>query len=60
MNALEAMLTDGWITGRLDRKRPMMPVALESGRSIRSTQEGLAAMDLEAKRQPDAADTPKE
>lgn len=60
MNALEAMLTDGWVTGRLNRKRPMMPAALEGGRSIRPTQEGLAAMDLESKPQTDAVDTPKE
>lgn len=57
MNVLEAMLTDGWVTGRLNPKRPMMPAAIEGGRSIRSTQEGLAAMDDESEHGPDPSTT---
>jgi len=45
MHAFEAMLTDGWITAKLDKKKPRMPGSDGGGRSIRSTAEGMKALE---------------
>jgi hypothetical protein len=39
------MLTDGWITGKLDTKKPRMPGSDGGGRSIRSSAEGMRALE---------------
>lgn len=44
LQAMEAMLLDGWIVGKVDPKRPMLRVSAESGREIRSSAEGEAAL----------------
>ncbi len=41
---LEVMLTDGWVTGKLNRKRPVMKVHA-GGRTLRSAEESRAAME---------------
>ena len=44
LQALEAMLTDGWVTGRMNPKRPKMNIDPGGGRLIRSNEEGNAAL----------------
>ena len=41
---LEVMLTDGWVTGKLNKRRPVMTMQL-GGRTIRSSEEFKAAAE---------------
>ena len=45
VHALEAMLVDGWVKGKFDKRKPRSPSPIEGGRAIRSTTEGLKAME---------------
>lgn len=43
--ALEAMLIDGWVEGKLNPKRPQFTLDAGGGRLIRSNEEGMKAME---------------
>ncbi|MEM1330658.1 MAG: NAD(P)/FAD-dependent oxidoreductase [Planctomycetota bacterium] len=44
LQALEAMITDGWVQAKHDPKRPKMSIGQGGGRLIRSNEEGNAAL----------------
>lgn len=44
MGVLEAMLSDGWVVGKLNKKRPIMQIAAGGGRQFRSAKEGEQAL----------------
>ncbi len=45
LQTLEAMLTDGWIMGKLNKKKQTMNIAAGQGRQIRSEKEAREAME---------------
>jgi flavin-dependent dehydrogenase len=44
MGTLEAMLSDGWVTGKLNKKKQVIQIASGGGRQLRSAQDGRKAM----------------
>ncbi|MEZ6242009.1 MAG: NAD(P)/FAD-dependent oxidoreductase [Phycisphaerales bacterium] len=45
MQALEAMLVEGWVVGSVDKKRPMMTLQDKAGKTIRWARDANAALD---------------
>jgi len=59
MGTLEAMLADGWVTGKLNKKKQVIQIAAGGGRQMRSAQDGRKAMEEKGKASFHFADAPE-